>query len=38
MGDAREVWFIKSGYLFEVTTYKPLDSWLSQILQTWKFL
>jgi len=38
MGDTREVWFIRGGYLFEVTTYKELDAWLSQIMATWKFI
>ncbi len=38
MGDTREVWFIKNGYLYELTTYKSLDSWLGSIMQTWKFI
>jgi hypothetical protein len=38
MGDTREVWFIHGGFLFEVTTYKPQDAWLGQIMQSWKFL
>ena len=38
MGDTRELWFIKGGYLYEVTTYKELDDWLAGIMQTWKFL
>lgn len=38
MGDSREVWFIKNGFLYEVTTYKELDSWLAEIMTTWKFL
>jgi len=38
MGDTREVWFIKNGFLYEVTTYRELDAWLSSIIQTWKFL
>jgi hypothetical protein len=38
MGDTREVWFIHGGYLYEVATYKELDSWLGSIMQTWKFL
>jgi hypothetical protein len=38
MDDTREVWFIKNGYLYEVTTFKELDSWLQQILQTWQFI
>jgi hypothetical protein len=38
MGDTREVWFIKGGLLYEVTTYKQLDAWLAQIMQTWQFV
>lgn len=38
MGDTREVWFIKGGYLYEVTTYKALDTWLGEIMSTWKFI
>ena len=37
MGDTREIWFIHAGLLYEVTTYKQLDSWLVPILQTWQF-
>jgi hypothetical protein len=36
--DTREVWFIHGGLLYEVTTYKQLDSWLAQIMQTWQFI
>lgn len=38
MGDTREVWFIKGGFLYEVATYKALDSWLGQVMQGWKFI
>lgn len=38
MGDTREVWFIKGGYLYEVATYKELDTWLGDIMSTWKFI
>jgi hypothetical protein len=38
MGDTREVWFIRNGFLYEVTTYKQLDSWLAGIMQTWRFV
>lgn len=38
MGDTREVWAIYHGFLFEVSTYKDLDAWLSQIMSTWQFL
>ncbi len=38
MGDTREVWFIRGGYLFEVATYKSLDLWLAQIMASWEFI
>jgi len=38
MGDTREVWFVHGGYLYEVATYKQLDTWLGGIMQTWKFI
>lgn len=38
LGDTREVWFVHSGFLYEVTTLKPLNVWLDGIIQTWKFL
>jgi hypothetical protein len=37
LGDTYEAWFIHGGYLYEVTTLKPLASWLSQIMETWQF-
>jgi hypothetical protein len=37
MGSSREIWFLHGGYLYEVTTSQPLDSWLLQIMQTWQF-
>lgn len=38
MGETREVWFLHDGYLFEVTTYKELDTWLAEIMRTWRFV
>jgi hypothetical protein len=38
MGATREVWFIKNGFLYEVTIYKPLAPWLTDLLPTWHFL
>ena len=38
LGDTAEVWFIHGGYLYEVTSLRPLASWLSQIMSTWEFL
>ena len=37
LGDTYEVWFIHGGYLYEVTTLKPLEDWLNTILTTWRF-
>jgi hypothetical protein len=37
LGDTYEVWFVHGGYLYEVTTLKPLDGWLQGIMQTWTF-
>ncbi|MEK7586796.1 MAG: hypothetical protein AAB453_02925 [Patescibacteria group bacterium] len=33
----REVWFIKDGFLYEISTRAELDTWLAQILSTWRF-
>ena len=38
LGETREVWFVRGGFLYEVTTLKPLDAWLDGIMRTWKFL
>ena len=38
MGDTSEVWFIRGAYLYEVTTYKELDTWVAGIMQTCKFI
>ena len=38
MGNTREVWFVKNGFLYEVTSYKELDAWLAGIMRTWKFI
>lgn len=38
MGETREVWFVKNGFLYEVTAHKSLDAWLSNIMRTWRFL
>jgi len=38
IGDTYEVWFIKGGLLYEITTYKQREPWLNEILSTWRFL
>ena len=35
--ETREVWFIKDGFLYEITAAASLDTWLAQILSTWHF-
>jgi hypothetical protein len=37
MGASREIWFLHSGFFYEVTTSQSLDSWLLQIMETWQF-
>ena len=37
LGDTREAWFIRSGFLYEVTTLRSFESTLLDILQSWKF-
>jgi hypothetical protein len=38
VGQTREIWFIHDHFIFEVMTYKELDSLLSDIMQTWRFI
>lgn len=38
LGQAREVWFLRNGYLFEVTTRMENDAWLATVLKTWQFV
>jgi hypothetical protein len=38
MGDSREIWFLRGGYLYEITTPRALDAWLLNIMQTWHFI
>jgi hypothetical protein len=38
LGPTREVWFVRDGYLYEVTTLKPLEADLQTVLLTWQFI
>lgn len=38
IGKTRELWFVHSGYMYQVTTYAESDSWLAKIMSTWTFL
>lgn len=37
IGESRELWFVHDGYLYQVTTYAPLDAWLADIMSTFRF-
>jgi hypothetical protein len=37
LGDTTEIWVIKNGYLYEITTFKGVGDWFNPIIQTWKF-
>ncbi len=35
LGPTREVWFIRGGYLYEVTTFQGIADWFVPKMQTW---
>jgi len=37
LGETREIWFVFNGFLYQISTYKELDSLVAKILETWKF-
>ena len=37
IGKTREVWIIHDGYLYEITTYAHLDTWLAHLMTSWRF-
>jgi hypothetical protein len=37
IGEIREIWFVYNGYLYQISTYKELDSLVADILETWRF-
>jgi hypothetical protein len=37
VGRTRELWFVQNGYLYQVTTFAELDSWLAGIMSTLSF-
>ena len=38
LGDTREIWFIKNGFLYEATALKSDGPLLDTIMQQWKFI
>ena len=37
IGETREIWFVHNGYLYQISTYKELDSLVAKIISTWRF-
>lgn len=37
LGETREIWWLHGGFLFELTTYAPLDKWIRDIVKTVEF-
>jgi len=37
LGNTREVWFIREGYLYEITAPLSSETWLQEVLVSWKF-
>ena len=38
LGDTRELWIIRGGYLYEITTPAGDTDWFASIIGTWRFL
>ncbi len=38
LGDTREIWVIRGGYLYEITTLAGTANWFDPIISTWKFI
>lgn len=37
IGRTKELWFVRDGFLYEITTYAHLDEWLGKIMDSWRF-
>ena len=37
LGQTREIWFVHNNFLYQISTYKELDSLVADILSTWEF-
>jgi hypothetical protein len=37
LGDTREIWVIRNGYLYEITTLSGGGDWFTPIIQSWHF-
>lgn len=37
LGTTREIWFLRQGYLYEITAPISSEVWLQEVLLTWKF-
>lgn len=38
LGETRELWALRGGYLFEITTARVLDPWFKEAIKSWQFI
>lgn len=38
LGETREIWMIRNGFLYEITTFKGVGLWFNPFIQSWDFL
>lgn len=38
LGPTREIWIIRNGYLYEITTFKGVGNWFTPVIQSWRWL
>ncbi len=38
LGPTREIWVLRGGYLYEITTFSGVGDWFTPIIQSWRFL
>lgn len=38
LGATREIWVLRGGYLYEITTFSGVGNWFTPIIQSWRFL
>lgn len=38
LGPTREIWIIRNGYLYEITTFKGAGTWFTPVIQSWRWL
>jgi len=38
LGETREIWVIRNGYLYEITTFSGVGEWFTPIIQSWRWI